>query len=66
MGRVTSVVSRELRDRLLEHDVALVRESRWGTGLIFIELEHPHAPHGRHVDVILDEKGLRFKPDADV
>jgi hypothetical protein len=44
------------RENLLE----VVPETR------FLKFLHPEAPDGRHVDVILDEEGLRFKPDADV
>ena len=67
MGQVTAVVSRELLDQLRERDdISFVYENRWGVGLSFIRVNHPDAPDGRHVDVILDEKGLRFKPDQDV
>jgi hypothetical protein len=31
----------------------------------FLEFMHPDAPSDRHVEVILDEEGLRFKPYAD-
>ena len=34
--------------------------------LRFLQIKHWAAPTGRHVDVIIDEHGLRFKPDQDV
>ena len=70
MGRVTAIVDSEFRDELiaLEHleGMRIVREASWGAGLYFLAIDHPEAPDGRHVDVILDEEGLRFKVDQDV
>jgi hypothetical protein len=67
MGIATAVVTPELRDQLCEcDDITIFRDEAWDLFLRFIEFVAWHAPDGRHVDIILDDRGLRFKPDADV
>ena len=67
MGFATTIVYPELLDELWKReDVIFIDTTVWGEGKMFLEFIHPDAPDGRHVDVILDEEGLRFKPDADV
>jgi hypothetical protein len=68
MGFATTVVTEELADTLWgREDFILIDTTVWDDdGKVFLEFIHPDAPDGRHVDVILDEEGLRFKPDADV
>jgi hypothetical protein len=66
MGKATTIVYPYLRDKLRAH-VDIICESRWGgDDKIYLEFLHPDAPDGHHVDVILDEEGLRFKIDCDV
>lgn len=67
MGTVTTVVTRSVRDDLWEtKDLLILRDVPWCDKLRFLQINHPRAPAGRHVDVILDERGLRFRPDQDV
>jgi hypothetical protein len=67
MGRATTIVYPDLRDRLsARDDFSVIRDEAWDDHIRFIEFLHPEAPDGRHVDVILEGPVLRFKPDADV
>ena len=67
MTKCTTIVTRSVRDDLLaSKELLIVRDVPWCDNLRYIQIYHPKAPDGRHVDVILDESGLRFKPDQDV
>jgi hypothetical protein len=67
MGKATTIVTPCLRDKLYARaDVTVIKDEAWCVHHRFLKFLHPDAPDGRHVDVILDEEGLRFKPDADV
>ena len=67
MGKATTIVTPELRNVLsTREDINIIRDEEWCGRDRFLEVLHPDAPDGRHVDVILDEEGLRFKPDQDV
>ena len=68
MGFATTVVYPSLRDKLrAREDFVVIDDHPHGEDdKVYLEFLHPDAPDGRHVDVILDEEGLRFKPDADV
>jgi hypothetical protein len=65
MGRVSAIVSTELLSKLNDLCVPYNRVD-WSDDLHYVVILHPDAPEGRHVDVILDDGGLRFRPEVDV
>jgi hypothetical protein len=67
MGKATTVVTPQLRDKLYARaDFTVIKDEMWDDHTRFLKFLHPEAPDGRHVDVILEGPVLRFKPDADV
>lgn len=75
MGSATTVVNSEFRKIL--YDIAvedpgklwILYDRTWGDGLHYLEIlsdKLKHPGQNGHVDVILDEHGLRFKQDQDV
>lgn len=72
MPRVTAVVATCLRDKLYalprSEGLSILYDTPWGDGLHYLDMVAEKAPadlNGTHVDVVLDERGLRFNPERD-
>ena len=75
MPRLTAIVATDLRERLYDiakqraEGLSILYDTPWGDGLHYLDMVAEKASadlNGSHVDVVLDERGLRFNRDCDV